>query len=186
MFGNVAGWFSGKFSEAWTAIKNVFSGWGAFFSGLWNTISSTFSRLGTNIGNAIGGAVKSGINGVISQIERTINNAIGLINGAINLINKIPGVHVGKVGRLSLPRLAKGGIIDEATIAMIGERGKEAVVPLENNTEWMDKLADRIAQRNETPSKIVLMLDGKELGWANIHSINDITKQTGSLPLVVV
>ena len=69
---------------------------------------------------------------------------------------------------------------------MIGERGKEAVVPLENNTEWMDKLADRIAQRNETPSKIVLMLDGKELGWANIHSINDITKQTGSLPLVVV
>ena len=186
VFGNVGGWFSGKFSEAWTAIKNVFSGWGAFFSGLWNTISSTFSKLGTSIGNAISGAVKSGINGVISQIERTINKAIGLINGAINLINKIPGVSVGKVSRLSLPRLAKGGIIDEATIAMIGERGKEAVVPLENNTEWMDKLADRIAQRNETPSKIVLMLDGKELGWANIHSINDITKQTGSLPLVVV
>jgi hypothetical protein len=68
---------------------------------------------------------------------------------------------------------------------MIGEAGKEAVIPLENNTEWMDALADRIAQRSAAPSKIVLTLDGKELGWANIHSINNITKQTGNLPLII-
>jgi hypothetical protein len=49
----------------------------------------------------------------------------------------------------------------------------------------MDTLADRIASRNNTPSKIVLNLDGKELGWANINSINDITKQTGSLQLTL-
>lgn len=185
VFSAVKSWFSDTFSAAWTAVKNVFSNWGSFFSGLWDTIKTTFSALGTNIGNAISSAVKSGINGVISMIEKTINSAIGLINGAINLINKLPGVNVGKVSKLSLPRLAKGGVVDTATIAMIGEAGKEAVVPLENNTEWMDRLADRLAEKTNAPSKIVLTLDGKELGWANIHSINSITKQTGSLPLVI-
>lgn len=63
---------------------------GDFFGGLWNTISSKFSALGTNIGDAIGGAVKAGINGVISMIEGVINRGIGLINGAIGLINMIP------------------------------------------------------------------------------------------------
>ena len=59
-------------------------------------------------------------------------------------------------------------------------------IPLENNTEWMDKLADRINSRNNTGSKIVLMIDGKELGWATINNINSITKQTGNLQLQII
>jgi phage-related protein len=186
IFSGVVDWFKGIFSKAWTAIKNVFSSVGSFFGGIWDTIKSKFTALGTKIGDAISGAVKKGINGVISLIEKTINTGIKLINGAITLINLIPGVNVSKIQQLSLPRLAKGGIVDSATIAMIGERGKEAVVPLENNTEWMDKLADRLAARSNTPSKIVLMLDGKELGWASIKSINGITRQTGQLQLKMV
>lgn len=185
VFSSVKTWFSNTFSAAWQAVKDVFAGWGTFFSGLWETIKTTFSKLGSSIGSAIGDAVKSGINGIITMIENTINKAINLINGAIDLINKLPGVSVSKLTRLTMPRLAKGGIVDTATVAMIGEAGKEAVIPLENNTEWMDKLAERLAEKNSAPSKIVLMLDGKELGWANIHSINDITKQTGTLPLVL-
>ena len=50
---------------------------------------------------------------------------------------------------------------------------------------WMDALADRIAARNSSPSKVVLMLDGRELGWATINNINAITKQTGGLQLLV-
>ena len=46
--------------------------------------------MGTTIGDAIGGAVKAGINGIISMIEGVINKGIDMINGAINLINKIP------------------------------------------------------------------------------------------------
>ena len=142
--------------------------------------------MGTSIGDAISSAVKSGINGVISLIERTINNAISLINGAIKLINLLPGVNVSYVKKLSMPRLAKGGIIDSATIAMVGEQGKEAVVPLENNTEWMDKLADRLAAKMASPTRVSLNVDGKELGWATINSINNITKQSGNLPLAVM
>ena len=47
---------------------------------------------------------------------------------------------------LSIPKLARGGIVNQPTQAIIGEAGKEAVLPLENNTEWMDTLAQKIAE----------------------------------------
>ena len=157
-----------------------------WFKNLWNDLGNLVKGWGIKIGEFFAGAIKSAINGVISFIERKINSAIDLINGAIRLINLIPGVNIGRIGRLNLPRLAKGGIIDSATIAMVGEQGKEAVVPLENNTEWMDKLADRLAARMASPTRVSLNVDGKELGWATINSINNITKQSGNLPLAVM
>lgn len=77
--------------------------------------------------------------------------------------------------------MASGGIVSAPTRALVGEAGKEAVLPLENNTGWMDGLADRIASRNNTPSKIVLKVGEKELGWATINGINQIRKQTGQV-----
>ena len=130
---------------AWENVKSVFSKVGSFFGGLWDTVKTKFSSLGTSIGNAIGDAVKSGINGIISMIEKTINKGIGLINGAIGLINKLPGVSVSKIKTMSLPRLATGGVVDKATAAVIGEDGAEAVMPLEKNTGWIKKLAQEIA-----------------------------------------
>lgn len=186
IFSPVANFFKDVWNKAYNAVKTVFSPIVDFFGGIWDKIKNKFSKLGTNIGDAISSAVKSGINGVISLIERTINTAISLINGAIRLINLLPGVNVSYVQKLRMPRLAKGGIVDSATIAMIGEQGKEAVVPLENNTEWMDKLADRLAARMASPTRVSLNVDGKELGWATINSINNITKQSGNLPLAVM
>ena len=186
IFSPVANFFKDVWNKAYNAVKAVFSPIVDFFGGIWDKIKNKFSKLGTSIGDAISSAVKSGINGVISLIERTINKAISLINGAIKLINLLPGVNVGYVKKLSMPRLAKGGIIDSATIAMVGEQGKEAVVPLENNTEWMDKLADRLAAKMASPTRVSLNVDGKELGWATINSINNITKQSGNLPLAVM
>jgi hypothetical protein len=81
--------------------------------------------------------------------------------------------------------LATGGIATRSVLANIGENGREAVLPLDNNTGWMDKLADRIASRNGTPTKIVLKVGERELGWATINGINQITKQTGELQLVL-
>lgn len=150
-FSNVKSFFSDKFNDAWNAVKQIFSNVGGFFGGIWNTIRDKFSSLGTNIGDAIGGAVKSGINSVIGLIEGTINNAIKLINGAIGLINKLPGVSVGKVANVSLPRLARGGVVNGATVAEIGEAGAEAVVPLENNTQWITKVAEQMAKALITP-----------------------------------
>ena len=143
-FASVGSWFKGVFQSAYNAVTGVFSKIGSFFGTIWGKIKDTFSKLGTTISDAIGGAIKAGINGIISFIERTINNAIGLINGAIGLINKLPGVNIKKISELKMPRLAKGGIVDKPTIAQVGESGKEAIVPLEKNTEWINGIADRL------------------------------------------
>ncbi len=130
IFSGVGSWFSNIFQQAYNGITRVFSNIGNFFSGIWQRIKNTFSNLGTSIGNAISNAVKSGINGVISLIERTINSAISLINGGIDLINLMPGVHVGKIGRLNLPRLAEGGYVKANTpqLAMIGDNRHQGEV----------------------------------------------------------
>lgn len=138
IFSGVGSWFTNIFQQAYNGITRVFSNIGSFFSNIWNSIKNTFSSLGTSIGNAISGAVKSGINGVISLIEKTINNAINLINGGISLINNIPGVNIGKIGRLSLPRLAEGGYVKANTpqLAMIGDnRHQGEIVAPEDKLE---------------------------------------------------
>lgn len=177
--------FKRWFADAWKAVKDVFAPVGKFFSDLWEDVKKKFTSFGVVIGESIGGAFKSIINSVLRTVESKINDAISIINGAIRVINKLPGVNVGSVSYVSLPRLAKGGIVNSATTALIGEAGREAVLPLENNTDWMDKLADRIAARNNSPSKIVLQIGEKELGWATINAINGITAQTGRMQLSI-
>lgn len=126
IFSAVGSFFRDTFGAAWNAVKGVFSNFTSFFRGLWSSIKNTFTNLGTSIANAISGSIKAGINGVIRIIENTINGAIGLINGAIKLINKIPGVSISKISKLSLPRLAHGGIIGNGG-AMVAEAGPELV-----------------------------------------------------------
>ena len=128
-FSSVGSWFGDKFSEAWNNIKSAFSNFTSFFSGLWDKVKSTFSSLGTKLGDSIGGAVKSGINTVLSMIENSINRAIALINGAIDIINKVPGVDIGHIGTLSLPRLAKGGVLYDDTAFIGGEYANAATNP---------------------------------------------------------
>ena len=81
---------------------------------------------------------------------RIINGFITAINNAISVINAIPGVKIGKLSKLSVPKMAKGGVVDGATLAMIGEDGKEAVVPLEKNLGWIKGVASNIANELKT------------------------------------
>lgn len=141
VFGSVGKWFGDTFKAAWEAIKNVFSAWGSFFGNLWTTIKNTFSKIGTNIANAISSALKAGLNGVISSIESIINKGVNLINGAIDLINKIPGVSIGKLSSLSLPRLEQGAVLEKGQVGLLEGNGAEAVVPLHNNKKWISAVA---------------------------------------------
>lgn len=148
--GSAASGMESDFSSAWSGIQQDFANWGTFWQGPWTKLKNTFSTLGTSIGSAISGAVKNAINSVLSLIQSRINSAISIINGAIGIINKLPGVSVGYLSSVSLPRLAKGGVVNNpgmGVAAVIGEAGKEAVLPLERNTEWMDTLADKLAAR---------------------------------------
>jgi len=101
----------------------------------------------------MGNAVKSGLNKVLSKVESTINKGIGLINSAIGLANKLPGIKVGKVGKLSLPRLFKGGVLEKGQVGILEGSGAEAVVPLENNRAWIAKVAEdmQMQMMNQQP-----------------------------------
>lgn len=163
-FGNVASWFRGKFQSAWSSIKNVFSGWGSFFGGLWTKIKSKFGSIGTSLGKAMGNAVKSALNKVLSTVEKAINKGIGLINSAIGLANKLPGINVGKVSKVSLPRLEKGGVLKRGQVGLLEGTGAEAVVPLERNQAWLSKVAQNLnelqgAAQPEVDQRIYMMLN---------------------------
>jgi phage-related protein len=181
----IVGTWANFFATVWEAIKKVFSTVGSFFKGVFTDVKSVLTKMGTEVGNSVSGAFKSAINWVLEKAINLVNGFIGNINTAIGIINKIPGVNVRTLSYLNVPKLATGGIVGSATLAMIGERGKEAVLPLENNTEWMDRLAERIASRSQSPTKLVLNIDGRELGWITIDNINKITQQTGGLQLRV-
>lgn len=145
VFNDVADWFGQKFSDAVDKIKEFFSPLAQWFSGVWEEIVATFNYVGQAVGDAISGAVKTAVNGILSGAGSIINGFISALNGAIGVINGLPGVSISTVSPLNVPQLAKGGVIDKPTLSIIGEAGKEAVVPLENNTEWISSLADRLA-----------------------------------------
>lgn len=151
----------------------------------WDWISKIFRTIGGTIGDAIGGSIKGVINGIISIVQANINSFIRLINNALTVINAIPGVNISRITELNLPRLATGGITNGATTAIIGEAGREAVLPLENNTEWMDMLAERLANKMNNNQNISLDVDGKNLFNIMVDRNNSMVNRTGRSPLKV-
>nr|DAD67874.1 MAG TPA: minor tail protein [Siphoviridae sp. ctNqI2] len=193
---NVATWFGNIFKTAFEAVKNAFSTIGSFFSGVWTTVKNIFVNAGQMVGNAVGGAFKSAVNAVLGTIENVVNGFIGMINGVIGMINKIPGVSLGSVGYVSLPRLARGGIVDSPTVAMIGEAGKEVVMPLENTGflqtmgrivggAVVNALGGGLPQSGgfSGSGDIVIQIGGHEFGRVAIQEINREQERAGQVLL---
>ena len=93
-----------------------------------------FTAIGTAVVDFISGAFKAVINGVLSTIESNINKFIKLLNGAISLINEIPGVNITKVTELKIPRLASGGMVNDGQMFIAREAGPEMVGTIGNRT----------------------------------------------------
>lgn len=174
-----------KFQEAYNGIRNIFSNIGNFFNGIWKNIKNTFTNLGTSIGNAISGAVKTGINGVISLIEKTINTAIRLINGGIKLINLIPGVSVGTINTLNLPRLAKGNVAYDETLAIFGEYSGASSNPEITTPQnimrdtFEDVLSNYSGNNNDRPIYLTVNVGDKKLGQILLDDLRDKKRRTG-------
>lgn len=149
VFSNAISFFSGIFTSIFEIVSGVFNSIADFFTTVWNGIVTTFATLGDTISGAIRGAVNS----VLGFAVNVINGFIRAINFAIGIINAIPGVSIAQLTELSVPALAKGGIVTQPTTALIGEAGAEAVMPLENNTGWITLLANELGKemRNSNP-----------------------------------
>lgn len=132
----------------------LFNAFGSLIGRLWDRLTVLFSSFAGNFGQVIGQVFKNAINGMLRYISNFINNPIDQINSAINAINKIPGVNMSKLGRVSIPLMAEGGIVTGPTLAMIGEgRESEAVIPL-------SKLDDMLAGGNTSSQNITVTVNG--------------------------
>ena len=180
IFSVVGGWFSNIFGAAWNGIKSIWSGVTGFFSGVWHGITGIFGTVGSwfshifkgayssitnafsgltgffsGIWNGIVGAFKSGINFMISGINSFIKGLNMIHFDAPKWVPLIGGKSFG-ISIPQIPLLAQGGIVDKATLAMVGEAGKEAVLPLDRNTGWMKQLSTLMA---ETFKNIIPLFD---------------------------
>ena len=170
VFSKVKDFFKNTFSSAWEAIKSIFSGVGSFFSGVWSTIKSVFTGIAQKIGDTMSSVFKSAVNGLLSTAERILNVPINAINKAIDILNKVPGVSIGKVSTFQLPRMEEGGVLDKGARNIIaGENGAEAIVPLEKNTKWINKVAEQFK------SSIIdtVGIDTNYLGQTTQSSVNE-------------
>jgi phage-related minor tail protein len=140
VFSVVASWFGSVFGKAWETIKEKFASWASFWKGLWDKVTSTFVQIGQTIGNAIEGAIKGAINQALSFVENSLNNVIKLVNGVIAVLNLL-GAGIPDIGLVSLPRLAKGGILAKGQVGLLEGSGAEAVVPLDENKAWISAVA---------------------------------------------
>ena len=129
-------------------IKSIFGTIVTFFSNLINNVLNLFKTIGTKVGNIIGSAFKKVVNGVLSGVETILNSPINSINSLIGVINEVPGVNLGTIPTFKLPRLAKGGIVNNPGRGVMmgsyvaGEKGPEAVLPLTDDT--LQRLANMI------------------------------------------
>jgi len=160
------------------------------FQGLRETVAGVFDGIRQGIADKLN-AARDFVGGVIDKIR-------GFFNFSWELPRlKLPHLNISgsfslappSVPSFSIDWYARGGVFDKPTIfagggglAGIGEAGAEAVVPLERNTEWLDRIAERLQGGGR---EVVLMVDGRELGRAAIDGINGLTRQTGRLGLVI-
>lgn len=107
-------------------------------------ISSAFDSIACAVANGVGTLIEGAINVIIDIVNSVLGgiNSVGKDYGV--KLDLIPHIQIDKV---DVPKLATGGIVTRSTIANIGEDGAEAIVPLERNTEWIDKLASAIASK---------------------------------------
>ena len=208
VWGNVWGTIKTTVTNIWDGIKSritdTVNGIKTGISNALNTIKTTWNNIWTslkttvtNIFNGIWSTIKGVINSILGGIEGMANGVIKGINKVIGAMNglkfdvpdwvpvmggKTFGFDIKELSEVKIPRLANGGITTGSTLANIGEAGREAVLPLENNTGWMDDLANKLASKLPiygTPSTIVMEVDGKEFAHLSLPYLDSESKRIG-------
>lgn len=139
-FNNVKSTVSDVFNGIWSKVQGVMDNVGNKISNVLQGIQNSWSGLKGFVSGVFGG-IEGAVSSLVGSVKGMVNGVIGGINGAIGIINKIPGVHIGRI-----PRLERGGVLKRGQIGLLEGNGAEAVVPLEKNKAWIRAVAKDMAQ----------------------------------------
>ena len=187
--------------SAWSGIKSTIGGavdgMKSKVVGVWNSIKSTTS----SVFNAVKSAIMSPINSAVNLVKGAVAKIKGFFSGLHITMPDFKLPHLTISGKFSLapPQIpsvgvnwyAKGGVFNTPTTIGVGENGSEAVMPLENNTGWIDTLASKLNGKggnggsSDVPIEVVLQVGEREFGRVAVDSINKLTRQQGKLILNV-
>lgn len=139
-FNNIKSTVTDVFNGIWSKVQGVMDKVGSKISNVLQGIQNAWSGLKGFVGGVFSG-IEGAVGSLVSSVKGMVNGVIGGINGAISIINKIPGVHIGRI-----PRLERGGVLKRGQIGLLEGNGAEAVVPLEKNKAWIRAVAKDMAQ----------------------------------------
>jgi TP901 family phage tail tape measure protein len=177
-----------RFTDAIDGIRGAFNRARDSLNGALSSISGFFSRTWDTMKNKAKSAVNfivGLLNGVIAGYERMLNavggglNRLPFVGKTLQIPNWVPGVggnsfSIPSVPRVTFPRipmLADGGIVTQETLAIIGERGPEAVIPL-----------DRLGDAGGGPSIVINVsgaLDPEGTARTILRTLRDAERRTG-------
>lgn len=184
------------FAGAFKLLYDNCEGFRNVINKLFNSVKDTFTKIGSTIKEKFNAAATT-VKSIIDKIKGFFKFEWSLPKLKVPKFSITPsGWGVGDLLKGVIPKLgitwnARGGVFDKPTLFNygnslqgLGENGAEAVVPLENNLEWLSKLADMLSDRMGAGTPVILQVDGKTFAQTSINSINQLTKQTGKLGLV--
>lgn len=157
----------------------------------WSSVAAWVSSARTSISAKVS-LVKSGwktLASFIGGFKKTIRlKLVWVTSGLSSLKKTVAKLLFGSAKWPTLQFAARGGVVDRATLfgnTVVGEAGREAIVPLEHNTEWLELVAERVAQRVSGSSPIVVqcVLDGRVIANSTVNYINRQARATGVNPL---
>lgn len=173
----IVGVFTGDWERAWEGVKDV-------FKNIWN--------------------------GIVSIVEVAVNWIVDAVNWMIKGINalsfknpingKTIGFDINPIEQVTLPRLANGGVINQPTLAMVGEyanaKNNPEIVTPENKMRdvFAESLAPFVIAMHEEADRVIqairsidstIQLDGETISKNTVKHINNETRRTGRTPILV-
>lgn len=165
------------------SLHNIKGGWRESWTSMKTTVLGIF--------DAIISGIKGKINSIISFVENMANSVVTGVNKVLEALNSVgfdmpdwlgggtfhPNLQT--LSTISIPRLANGGITTGSTFANIGEAGREAVLPLENNLSYLEPLAEMIASKMEGVQTVRIVAEESGIFKVVREGANDYFRRTG-------
>lgn len=178
--------FNGKLDGILTDVSRIMGNIKGVFEGLIDFVAGVFTG---NWGRAWRGVVsvfKNIVEGIANIFKAPLNAMIDGVNTFIRGMNKVkvpdwvPAVGGKGINISTIPRLARGGVVNRATLAEVGEgRHSEAVIPLDRDNAGVQRIADLIASQmqggggGDEMVNVVVNLDGNVLYEAMVKAQRD-------------